>query len=224
MDKKNKIFFAVFFTLIAAVVIITFMKYFVARDYYIQAEADCDPYEEKCFIWECDPDATDESEKCTGDPEKDIWYYKKVKKIASQIPLCDPNNEDCNALACGEGLDCEETLCDKATSEEEGAECNDPVKYTEENPPVDEEECAPDDTECLNAQADEEECAEDDQECLDAQAESEESDTAECAPDDKECLEADGGAEDSGETDESGSDAAKDKTESSVTGAENRTL
>ncbi|MFA6047783.1 MAG: hypothetical protein WCV59_02830 [Parcubacteria group bacterium] len=154
MDNKNKIFFAVFFTLIAAVVIITFTKYFVAKDYYIEAQADCDPYTQKCFIWNCDPNSQVEGEKCTGDPETDIWYYQNVKKIANEIPLCDPNSENCNALACEAGMDCEVTYCDESTVEE-GITCNDPVKYTEENPVEEEssaEECAPDDEECINTE------------------------------------------------------------------------
>jgi hypothetical protein len=78
--QKNKIFFIVFFLLLFGVVTFTFCRYFIAKDYYIQAQADCDPESEKCFIWECDPEATDEGEKCTGNPEEDIWYYKIVKK------------------------------------------------------------------------------------------------------------------------------------------------
>jgi len=163
MDKKNKIFFAVFFTLIVAVVAITFTKYFVAKDYYIEAEADCDPYTEKCFIWECDPEATDEAEKCTGDQENDISYYKIVQKKANLIPLCDPNDEDCDALSCSPGMDCEETLCDESAIEE-GQQCNDPEKYTQENPV--EEECAEDDEECPSAEEEEEECVSDDEECV----------------------------------------------------------
>jgi len=173
MDNKNKIFFAVFFTLIAAVVIITFTKYFVAKDYYIEAQADCDPYSQKCFVWECDPESQVDGEKCTGDPEEDIWYYQNVKKIANEIPLCDPNDENCGALSCISGMDCEVTYCDEAAAKEEDATCNDPVEYTEENPIEEEEseeveECELDDEECLSAQDSEEECAPDDEECLNA--------------------------------------------------------
>lgn len=188
MDKKSKIFFLVFFTLIAVVVIITYMKYFVAKDYYIEAQADCDPTVDNCFIWNCDPNSTVEGEACTGDPETDTWYYQNVRKIANQIPLCDPNtDENCQALACVSGEDCEVTYCDDSTKQE-GEECSDPVKYNEENPPeeesVDSEECAPDDEECLNAIESEEECAPDDQECLDS-TESDDSSTDEDATEDQ---------------------------------------
>lgn len=151
--NKNKIFFTVFFTLIAVVIIITFAKYFIAKDYYIEAEADCDPYTKKCFIWECDPNSDVDGEKCTGDAEKDIWYFQKVRKIANEIPTCDPNDENCDALACESGMDCEVTYCDENSKEAEQS-CNDPVKYTEENPLPEEEEveeCAPDDEECVNS-------------------------------------------------------------------------
>lgn len=152
MDNKNKIFFAVFFTLIVAVVAITFTKYFIAKDYYIEAQTDCDPYTEKCFVWKCDLDSPNEDERCTGNPEEDTWYYQKVRKIANEIPICDPDSEDCNALQCSPGMDCEVTYCNEDIVGEE-QECNDPVKYTEENPVEEEdgpgEECVPDDEECI---------------------------------------------------------------------------
>jgi hypothetical protein len=170
MDKKNKIFFTVFFGLIAVVVAVTFVKYFILKSYYIQTEGDCDPTVEKCFIWECDPEATEEGEKCTGDPETDTWYYQKVKKLANEIAPCDPNDETCDALLCDqEIMDCEVTFCDENTVGE-GEVCNDPVKYNEENPIEEEgEECAEDDEECLAAEAEAEECAADDEECLNAE-------------------------------------------------------
>jgi hypothetical protein len=166
-----------FFLVIIAVVIITFFKYFVFRDYIIQAEADCDPYTEECFIWKCDPKTTSGEEKCTGDPEKDIWFYKLVKKKAYLIPDCDPDkDENCNALSC-EGIDkenCEEILCNDKTKEE-GIECNDPVAYSIANPEeeenedsVDAEECDPESDE--NCEESGEECAPDDEECLNAEA------------------------------------------------------
>lgn len=157
MDKKSKIFFAVFFTLIAAVVIITYMKYFVAKDYYITAQADCDPTAQKCFIWKCDPNSTDPTEKCTGDPTKDTWYYQDVKKLASQIPLCDPDSDDsCKALECDSGMDCMVTYCNDITKKAEGVDCSDPDEYNKENPPAatdnsDNSTCAPDDQSCVNA-------------------------------------------------------------------------
>ncbi len=184
MDKKSKIFFLVFFLLIAIVTVITYMKYFVAKDYYITAQADCDPATEVCFAHTCDPEIDGE---CPEDEADRVSYYKLVNKRANLIPLCDPNEEDCNALECLEGMDCQVTYCDE-DNVPEGEECNDPEKYLEENPPVDEESeaCEPDDEECLNSQEETDEaCAADDEECLKTQDESEET----CSPDDPSCSE-----------------------------------
>ncbi|RPI53857.1 MAG: hypothetical protein EHM49_03865, partial [Deltaproteobacteria bacterium] len=185
MDKKSKIFFLVFFLLIAVVVVITYAKYFVAKDYYITAQADCDPETEACFIYVCDPEVDGE---CPEDEAEWTSYYKIVKKKANLIQLCDPNEEDCNALECLEGMDCEVTFCDE-DSVAEGEECSDPETYLEENPPSDEEEeaCDPDDEECL-ASEEEETCEPDDEECLASEEEAFETETADeeaCSPDDE---------------------------------------
>lgn len=167
--------------LIAASVAVTYWRYMVKRDYIVQAQTDCDPETEKCFIWKCNPASDVEGEACTGDPEADIWYYKIVRRNAKNIPLCDPNDEECTALVCTEGeAGCSEDLCTPENMPE-GETCNDPQQYLLENPPEDEEECAEDDEECLAEQeAAGAECEEGDEECA---AESEE-----CAPDDQECL------------------------------------
>jgi len=150
----SSIFFAVFFFAIAAAVTFTFCKYFILRDYDITAEADCDPESEKCFIWECDPEASDESEKCTGDPETDIWYYKIIKKNASLIPACDSALEECETLSCLIGEDCEETLCEDGN--EEKIECNDPAKYLEEMEALEseEDECGGETEDCAEESED----------------------------------------------------------------------
>lgn len=135
--RAEKIFFIVFFLLIAGSVGATYYRYVVAHDYMIQAEADCDPYTETCFTYVCDPEA---DEECTGDPLEDTSYYKLITRNAKNVPLCDPAEESCEALVCPEGeADCVFTLCDPATAEE-GVECSDPVAYTLANPIADEEE------------------------------------------------------------------------------------
>jgi hypothetical protein len=141
-----------FFLVIITVVIITFLKYFYLKDYYIQAQADCDPETEKCFSTTCDS-ATDDT--CSQNPDEQTSYYKIIKKKAYLIPLCDLNSKDCPKLACSQDEDCEETLCDETTvKDQEGAECNDPEAYkknmkSEED--IDSESdqaCDPADTEC----------------------------------------------------------------------------
>jgi|WetSurMetagenome_2_1015567.scaffolds.fasta_scaffold175327_1 hypothetical protein len=147
-----------FFLVIITVVTITFLKYFVLKDYIIQAEADCDPMTEACFIYECVPGTDADCADDPEDPEAKLSYYKTVEKKAFLIPDCDPNDENCDALNC-QGLseeDCSETLCSDETKEE-GIECVDPVAYSADHPEEDEEsvdevegeeECAPDDKSC----------------------------------------------------------------------------
>ena len=190
LDNKSKILFIVIGLLIAVSVAVTYWRIVVRRDYIVQAQTECDPETEKCFIWECDPESDVEGEACTGDPETDIWYYKIIRRNAMNIPNCDPNDEECTALVCPENeADCSEELC---TDENvpEGETCNDPEQYLLENPP--EEECASPptggDEECL-AEQEATECEEGDESCAEESAE-------ECAPDDQECLDAQG-AEDS---------------------------
>lgn len=166
MDRKSKILFLIVGLLIAASVAVTYWRIMVKKDYIIEAQTDCDPYAENCFIWECDPDSTVEGEKCTGDPETDSWYFQVVKRNASRIPLCDPDtNENCEALVCGENEpECEYVFCTEENMEAQYASaCSDPVKYTEENP-IEEEECDPEaDEDCEPA----EECdPETDEDCV----------------------------------------------------------
>ncbi len=133
--KKEKILIVSFFTILIAVVAITYIKYFILKDYYIQAEIDCDPKTESCFIYECDPA---DDEECPENPDERISYYALVMKKASQIPLCDPNDESCDALYCEEGMDCSIIYCNEETKEE-GMECNDPAIYNKNNPDSEED-------------------------------------------------------------------------------------
>jgi hypothetical protein len=174
LDRKSKILFAVLAVLIAGSVAATFWRYIVKRDYVIESQADCDPEAENCFVWKCDPVSPEEGEECTGLPDKDIWYYKILRRNAKNIPLCDPNDENCEALSCPETeSDCEEIFCSPENVKPD-EECITPEQYLLENPPEEEEEeCAPDDEECAAAATEtEEECAPDDAECAAGQEES----------------------------------------------------
>lgn len=203
IDLKSKIFLSVIGFLIVGSVAATYWRIVVKRDYIIQAQIECDPETEECFIWECDPASTVEGEACTGDEESDIWYYKIFRRNAKNIPLCDPNDENCAAYVCDPGEeDCSEELC-SSENVPEGESCNDPEQYLLENPPEEESECAPDDEECLAEEA-AAECEEGDEECLGENEETEceegdencvveeENTEGECAPDDEECLDAEG--------------------------------
>lgn len=125
MDYKSKVFFWLFFLLISGSVTATYLKYFVALDYDITAQADCDPASEKCFVHTCDPDVDGE---CPIDDARQVSYYKNVRKKANLIPLCDPNDQQCRALDCVKGMDCEVTYCDDSIVPV-GDTCNDPVQY-----------------------------------------------------------------------------------------------
>ena len=159
-EKKwpNVLFFAVFGLLIFGSVAFTYYRIVMARDYFITAEADCDPTIEKCFVYVCDPTA---GEECTGNPEEDTSYYKIMKRKAFNVPLCDPNvDKDCEALICPEGeKDCNYELCEEGNVD--GIECVDPEQYTIDNPPEEEEvECEEGDEACLSEEesADSEAC------------------------------------------------------------------
>lgn len=165
MDKKSKIFFWVLGILILAAISVTYWRIMLKRDYIIEAEADCDPTTETCFIYECDPSA----EECTGNPDEDTSYYKLVRRNASKIPTCNPEaDESCQPLVCGEGEnDCEEILCTEETKAPEEA-CNDPVQYNLENPAEEEEEGEGEEAEAIEeAQCD----SESDEDCLEVESE-----------------------------------------------------
>lgn len=150
-SRAEKIFLLVFVLLVAGSIGMTYWKIMVKRDYVIVAQADCDPYEEECFVHICDPSPEADGEWCTGDPEEDTWYTKNISRMAYNIPDCDPNDEDCAALVCEEGEEnCSYELCD-GSNVPEGDACNDPVRYAIDNPAEEEEaECDPEaDEECV---------------------------------------------------------------------------
>ncbi|MFZ2226705.1 MAG: hypothetical protein WA064_04400 [Candidatus Moraniibacteriota bacterium] len=156
-SKSGKIFFLIFGLLILGSVFATYYYIVIAKNYLVEAQKDCDPETQKCFVWTCDPASTVEGEACTGDAEKDIWYYNLIKRNASKVPLCDPKDENCQALSCAPGeKDCNEIFCTEENKVEQGVECNDPAEYVKNNPPEEEAvesvgECAPEDAQCANA-------------------------------------------------------------------------
>lgn len=140
MDKKSKIFFIVLGILIVASVTVTYWRIMVKRDYVVEAQTDCDPTVDKCFIWKCDPASTVEGEACTGDPDKDTWYFQVARRNAAKIPLCDPDKDDsCKPWDCDPALekDCSVTFCtEDQLKAQSAAACSDPVQYNIDNPPA----------------------------------------------------------------------------------------
>lgn len=186
MDKKSKVLLWVFALLIVASVGVTYWRIMIKKDYVIEAQVDCDPYVDECFVWECDPESTVEGEACTGDPESDIWYFNVARRNASKIPLCDPGtDESCDPWTCEENeKDCETVFCEESIMEEQYATaCVDPVQFAIDNPIEEEEvECEEGDEECLAIE--EAICEEGDEECLALQ----ESEEVACEEGDVECL------------------------------------
>lgn len=151
-SRANKIFLWVFILLIVGSIGVTYWKIIIKRDYVIVAQSsDCDPYTEKCFVHVCDPSPdVDGPDACKGNPTDDTWFTKNIHRMAYNIPDCDPADESCTALVCGEGeANCSYELCD-ASNMPEGDSCNDPVQYTNDNPPADESaaECDPATEDC----------------------------------------------------------------------------
>jgi len=143
MDKKNKIFFIVLFALIFGSIGATYLRIVVFKNYIVEAQADCDPETEKCFVWECDPNSTEEGEACTGDEENDIWYYQLIRRKAYNVPLCNPDeDESCLPMECDALTedDCEIVFCDEETKIEQEVECSDPAEYLLNNPIEEDEE------------------------------------------------------------------------------------
>jgi hypothetical protein len=165
--RKSKIFFVVFFLILFLSIAATYYRTMIKKDYLISAQIDCDPYVEKCFIWNCDPNSVVEGEACTGDPESDIWYYKIFERKAYNVPLCNPDDENCDAYTCAEEeKNCAEILCNEENKVEQGVECNDPEEYTLNNPEEEEAECEGDDCEAA-----EEECDSETDDCTETESE-----------------------------------------------------
>ena len=144
MDRKTKIFWLIVIALIFLSIGATFYRYVIKKDYIIEAKVDCDPYREPCFVWNCDPlSEEEEGERCTGDEEDDIWYYKIIKKNAGRISFCAEGDEECEPFFCGENEpDCEFVFCNEENREEFGAQlCNDPMIYRAANPEEAEDDC-----------------------------------------------------------------------------------
>ena len=173
-SRSGKLFFIILGLLIAGSVFATYYRVVIKKNYIIESQVDCDPYTQKCFIWKCDPASDVDGEKCTGDAEKDIWYYKLARRNASKIPLCDSKtDENCKPMVCdSKEKDCAEVFCDDKNKIEQKTECNDPIEYTKENPPEEDSitsedtpVCEEGDAACEEASAAKDACAPDDTEC-----------------------------------------------------------
>lgn len=124
MDNKTKILFAIFLLLMLFLGFFTYEKYFLNKEYLISAKIPCNPLEEVCFISHCDAEANE----CTGIPEEDTVYYKKIEKPASDYPFCNPNTESCLIENCDvNDSNCVMTFCDVDNPE---LECSSPEDFS----------------------------------------------------------------------------------------------
>lgn len=132
-SKRNIVLLTLFASVIVISVELSFLRFYVFRDYPIQSQIECDPTTEACFVYHCDATV----EECTGDEVADTSYYKLIERNAKHIPLCNPVNEGCVPLECPDGEEsCSITLCD--ASAEDGSECSNPEDYNAQFPPIEE--------------------------------------------------------------------------------------
>lgn len=137
MNRVFRVFSFVLALMVIGSVAMAYYRFFVARDYVIQAETGCDPYKEACFVYVCDPSM---ESGCTGDITEDTSYYKLVNRMANNMPSCDVDDAACTVLTClPHETYCFYTLCDSTTIEEGGA-CSDPIVYSQEHPIAEEKD------------------------------------------------------------------------------------
>lgn len=119
VEKKSKIFLIIMVSSLILSIGITFQRYVIFRDYFVQISVHCDPSQESCFVYTCNED----SQECSDDSENGIWYYKFVTKKAYTLPDCSKEEFVCRNLSCKEGeKNCIETECDPSEVEE-GVSC-----------------------------------------------------------------------------------------------------
>lgn len=101
---------------ISVAIVTSYERFFIYQNFPVTTEAECDPAAESCFIYSCDP----KLEECTGNPEEDTWYYKRITKQGNAFPRC--VGEECSQISCAEG----EPACEVGFCEPDGKEeCSD---------------------------------------------------------------------------------------------------
>lgn len=106
MNKGNKILLILVILFVIYAIVAAYYRFFVSRDYQIMAEISCDPETESCFSYE--------------DEETELYYYKLINKSAANVPVCNPNVDECEELFCeDEEEGCEIIYCDIENLEED---------------------------------------------------------------------------------------------------------
>ena len=136
--NKNKIIDIFFWLALLAAVAFGVYRFFIARNFLVTFQIDCDPTVDSCFVGYCDPSF----DECTGNEEDDIWYYAKVKKMAYDVQKCDPSQGECpDKSICDQPLlqRCWIEKCDPNNIGED-EECIDPETYLAKHPDALEED------------------------------------------------------------------------------------
>jgi hypothetical protein len=111
--------------------VLSYYRFFVQHNFPITAQVDCDPEQEACFMYVCNPDVAEE--ECSGNPEEDTYYYKIVQQDASSVSSCDPLESDCDSVFVCDANDssCSVTYCtDEILAEmESGDTCSDVEQF-----------------------------------------------------------------------------------------------
>lgn len=151
-SRAEKIFLWFFFLLILGSIVTTYYRIVIKNDYIIEAQGECDPSLENCFVYECDP----EFEECSGDPEEDTSYYKIVRRNASKISSCNIEDENCKPFECEiDEKECEEIFCNEETKTEDDT-CITPEEYNVENNSTEEEDVCEENDVCEEENSEEE--------------------------------------------------------------------
>lgn len=135
MDRSSCTLFFIVSILILGSVAMTYDRFFRVRDYMVQVQVNCDPYEEACFAYICDSSV---DEGCTSSSLKDAFYYKLINRVARNVPLCEADLATCATLPCAiNEMECFYTLCNTEMVEDSEV-CTDPNTYRQLYPEAEE--------------------------------------------------------------------------------------
>ena len=110
-SKASKFLIFLVILSIISVFAVSFLKYFVNKDFLLYIKQACDPQIEKCFVQECEPDDI----RCSSYPEGK-FYYKIV--INKQKDLLNCSGKDCAAITCEPNEEfCTVYLCSESNLE-----------------------------------------------------------------------------------------------------------
>lgn len=107
MNYKTGTLFVGMCVIFLVAIYLSFDKYIIRQDYYIQKQAACDPMTKNCFISICNPQ---EDEECPEDEADRSEYYSLIQKKAYVFSQCEKSQEGCDT-GCQPGEDCLEITC-----------------------------------------------------------------------------------------------------------------